>query len=141
MSTIKKTSSIIVSAVIIAGIAFGLVDYLKPDQNEILHQFTLDAVYLKNDQIVKISFEDKSNNTKSAVLEILGMDVTYHKEYTFDNESIFVETMFLDEIPKYGWKTTPVVLDIQHSEFGKIALKTEIHETETDVPKIIIEQR
>ena len=70
MSTIKKTSSIIVSAVIIAGIAFGLVDYLKPDQNEILHQFTLDAVYLKNDQIVKISFEDKSNNTKSAVLEI-----------------------------------------------------------------------
>ena len=69
------------------------------------------------------------------------MDVTYHKEYTFDNESIFVETMFLDEIPKYGWKTTPVVLEIQHSEFGKIALKTEIHETETDVPKIIIEQR
>ena len=50
MSTIKKTSSIIVSAVIIAGIAFGLVDYLKPAQNEILHQFTLDAVYLKNDQ-------------------------------------------------------------------------------------------
>ena len=49
--------------------------------------------------------------------------------------------MFLDEIPKYGWKTTPVVLEIQHSEFGKIALKTEIHETETDVPKIIIEQR
>ena len=90
--------------------------------------------------MVQISFHDKSNETESVVLEILGMDVTYHKEYEFDNDSEFVENMYLKEIPKYGWKTTPVILEIQHSKFGTIGLKTEVYELGDLKPKIIIEQ-
>ena len=56
---------------------------------DILKQIEFDAVYLKNDHIVQVSFNDKSNNTKSAILEILGMDVTYHQEYVFTNNSNF----------------------------------------------------
>ena len=49
--------------------------------------------------------------------------------------------MYLETIPKYGWKTTPVTLEIQHSEFGKIGLKTEIHELDQSKPKIIVEEK
>jgi hypothetical protein len=69
------------------------------------------------------------------------MDVTYHKEYLFDGKSRFTEEMYLETIPKYGWKTTPITLEIQHSEFGKIGLKTEIHEIDESAPKIIVEQK
>ncbi|MDC0194387.1 hypothetical protein OAK01_05400 [Candidatus Nitrosopelagicus sp.] len=107
----------------------------------ILDQIEFDAVYLENEHMVKISFKDKTNNTKFAILEILGMDVTYHQEYTFDYDSSFIEEVSLQEIPKYGWKTTPVILEIQHSEFGKISLKIEIHDPSESKPKIIVEQK
>ena len=139
MSSIKKTSSIIISAIIVTGIALGIANQLKSDENDILSQIEFDAVYIENDNIVQITFEDKSSDTEFVVLEILGMDVTYHKEYLFDDKSIFVEEMYLETIPKYGWNTTPVTLEIQHSEFGKIGLKTEIYELDQLKPKIIVE--
>ena len=141
MSSIKKTTGIIIVAIVIAGIAFSVTDQFNSDDSIILDQIEFDAVYLENENIVQISFEDESNNTKSAILEILGMDVTYHKEYVFDGESGFIEKMYLEEIPKYGWKTTPVTLEIQHSEFGKIGLKTEIYELDQLKPKIIVEEK
>ena len=49
--------------------------------------------------------------------------------------------MYLKEVPKYGWKTIPVTLEINHSEFGKVGLKTEIYEPEQFKPKIIVEQK
>ena len=140
MSSIKKTSSIIIIAIIVAGIALGAIDQINSDDSDILEQIEFNAVYLENDSVVQISFHDKSNETESVVLEILGMDVTYHKEYEFDNDSEFVENMYLKEIPKYGWKTTPVILEIQHSKFGTIGLKTEVYELGDLKPKIIIEQ-
>ena len=108
---------------------------------DILKQIEFDAVYLKNDHIVQVSFNDKSNNTKSAILEILGMDVTYHQEYVFSNNSNFIEKMKLEDIPKYGWETTPVTLEIKHSEFGIIGLKTEIYEPGQLKPRVIVEQK
>ena len=140
MSSIKKTPSIIIIAIIVAGIALGAIDQINSDDSDILEQIEFNAVYLENDSMVQISFHDKSNETESVVLEILGMDVTYHKEYEFDNNSEFVENMYLKEIPKYGWKTTPVILEIQHSKFGTIGLKTEVYELGDIKPKIIIEQ-
>ena len=140
MSSIKKTSSIVIVAIIITGIVFGITDQINSDDSDILEQIEFNAVYLENDSVVQISFHDKSNETESVVLEILGMDVTYHKEYEFDNDSEFVENMYLKEIPKYGWKTTPVILEIQHSKFGTIGLKTEVYELGDLKPKIIVEQ-
>tara|TARA_B110000014_G_C19882865_1_gene456923 strand:- start:392 stop:751 length:360 start_codon:yes stop_codon:yes gene_type:complete len=111
------------------------------DHSVILEQIEFDAVFLEDEHVVEISFEDKTNNTTFAVLEILGMDITYHQEYTFENNSKFVEKMHLKKIPKYGWKTIPVTLEIQHSQFGKIGLKTEIHEPNESKPRVILEQK
>ena len=141
MSSIKKTSSIIIIAIVVAGVALGAIDQLNTKESYILDEIDFDAIYLENNQTVQISFIDKSNKTQSAVLEILGMDVTYHKEYLFDDKSIIIEEMYLETIPNYGWKTTPVTLEIQHSEFGKIGLKTEIHELDQSKPKIIVEEK
>ena len=141
MSSIKKTSIVITVAIITAGIALGAIDQINSDDSDILEQIEFNAVYLENDSVVQISFHDKSNETESVVLEILGMDVTYHKEYEFHNDSEFVENMYLKEIPKYGWKTTPVILEIQHSKFGAIGLKTEIYELDQLKPKIIVEEK
>ncbi len=141
MSSIKKTSIVITVAIIVAGIAFSISDQINTKESHILDQIEFDAVYLESEQTVEILFIDKSNKTQFAVLEILGMDVTYHKEYIFDDKSIFTEEMYLETIPKYGWKTTPVTLEIQHSEFGKIGLKTEIYELDQPKPKIIVEEK
>ena len=141
MSSIKKTSIVITVAIIVAGIAFSISDQINTKESHILDQIEFDAVYLESEQTVEILFIDKSNKTQFAVLEILGMDVTYHKEYIFDGKSIFTEEMYLEIIPKYGWKTTPVTLEIQHSEFGKIGLKTEIYELDQLKPKIIVEEK
>ena len=100
MSSIKKTTGIIIVAIVIAGIAFSVADQFNSDDSIILDQIEFDAVYLENENIVQISFEDESKNTKSAILEILGMDVTYHKEYVFDGESGFIEKMYLEESSK-----------------------------------------
>ena len=114
MSSIKKTSSIVIIVIVVAGVSLGITDQINSDDSDILEQIEFSAVYLENDNVVKISFHDKSNETESGILEVLGMDVTYHKEYEFDNDSEFVENMYLKEIPKYGWKTTPVTVSYTH---------------------------
>jgi len=142
MQPIKKISSIIIIVGVIVTILFSINNLVvSNDPSVILEQIEFDAVFLENEHIVEISFKDLNNNTKSAVLEILGMDITYHKEYIFENNSQFVEKMNLEKIPTYGWKTTPVTLEIQHSQFGNIGLKTEIHELGESKPRIILEQK
>tara|TARA_B100000029_G_scaffold495607_1_gene560756 strand:- start:560 stop:985 length:426 start_codon:yes stop_codon:yes gene_type:complete len=139
---IKRSFSILITILIIGAVFFSMNNFV--DSNDtliILEQIEFDAIYFENDHVVKISFNDTSNNTKSVILEVLGMDVTYHQEYTFESKSNFVEQVYLEEIPKYGWKTIPVTLEINHSEFGEIGLKTEIYEPGQSKPKIIVEQK
>ena len=68
MSSIKKTSSIIIIAIVVAGVALGAIDQINSDDSDILEQIEFSAVYLKNDSVVQISFHDKSNETESVVL-------------------------------------------------------------------------
>ena len=82
----------------------------------------ISAVYFENDGYAEISFFDKSSKTKHIELEILGMPESFHKEYV---STTFVEKIPL-LVPKYGWQSIPVTLLIEHEEFGKIGIKTEI---------------
>ena len=146
MRSIKKISIIVrifivTSSIFLISNSTNLNESSLVDNKIILQQIKFDAIYLEDEKIVRILFEDVSNNTESAILEVLGMDVTYHKEYKFDINSSFITEMELEQIPKYGWKTTPVTLEIQHSEFGKIGLKTEIIEPNQTIPMIIVEKK
>ena len=141
MSSRKKTPGIIITAIIITAIAFFILEEIDTNESHVLDQIEFDAIYIESDQIVKIVFNDKSNKTQSGILEILGMDITYQEKYTFNEESNFIKEVNFKEVPKYGWKTTPITLEITHPEFGKIGLKTEIHEPSQPQPKIIVERK
>ena len=127
---------IIVAASIIAIIAIVLsvTSNSALDESTISQTIFVDAVYDPKNKIVKITYNDNSKKTNLITLEILGMEETFHKEFT---RSSFVETVQINSKPKYGWSTIPVVFSISHDEFGKIGLKTEIYEQGESKPRII----
>ena len=127
---------IIVAASIIAIIAIVLsaTSNSALDESTISQTIFVDAVYESKSNIVKITYNDNSEKTNLVTLEILGMEETFHMEYA---RSSFVETVQINSEPKYGWSTIPVVFSINHDEFGKIGIKTEIYEQGKSKSRII----
>ena len=127
---------IIVAASIIAiiSIVLSVTSNSALDESTISQTIFVDAVYDPKNKIVKITYNDNSKKTNLITLEILGMEETFHKEFT---RSSFVETVQINSKPKYGWSTVPVVFSISHDELGKIGLKTEIYEQGESKPRII----
>ena len=124
----------VASIIAIAAIVISVTSDSALDESTISQTIFVDAIYDPKNKIVKIMYNDNSKKTNLATLEILGMEETFHKEFT---RSSFVETVQINSEPKYGWSTTPVVFSINHDEFGKIGLKTEIYEQGESKPRII----
>ena len=132
----RMNRKIIVVALIIAiaAIVISVTSDSALDESIISQTIFVDAIYDPKNKIVKIMYNDNSKKTNLATLEILGMEKTFHKEFS---QSSFVETVKINSEPKYGWSTTPVVFSINHDQFGKIGLKTEIYEQGESKPRII----
>ena len=122
------------SIIAIAAIVISVTSDSALDKSTISQTIFVDAVYEPKNKIVRITYNDDSEMTNLITLEILGMEKTFHKEFS---QSSFVETVKINSEPKYGWSTTPVVFSINHDEFGKIGLKTEIYEQGESKPRII----
>jgi hypothetical protein len=104
------------------------------DDKDILRQtFQIEAVYYDSGH-VEVSYFDKSGKTNSVVMEILGMEKSFQKTFS---GSEFLEIVPFPNLPKYGWPVHPVVLEIDHKEFGHIQLKTEIHPLDEPIPPVI----
>ena len=132
----RMNRKIIVVALIIAiaAIVISVTSDSALDESTISQTIFVDAMYDPKNKIVKIMYNDNSKKTNLATLEILGMEKPFHKEFS---QSSFVETVKINSEPKYGWSTTPVVFSINHDQFGKIGLKTEIYEQGESKPRII----
>ena len=122
------------SIIAIAAIVISVTSDSALDESTISQIIFVDAVYEPKTKIVRITYNDNSEMTNLITLEVLGMEKTFHKEFS---QSSFVETIKINSEPKYGWSTTPVVFSINHDEFGKIGLKTEIYEQGELKPRII----
>jgi len=122
------------SIIAIAAIVISVTSDSALDESTISQIIFVDAVYEPKNKIVRITYNDNSEMTNLITLEVLGMEKTFHKEFS---QSSFVETIEINFEPKYGWSTTPVVFSINHDEFGKIGLKTEIYEQGELKPRII----
>ena len=94
----------------------------------------VDAVYEPENNIVKITYSDNSKMTSLVILEILGMEETFHKEFS---QQLFVEIVQFDSVPKFGGATMPVTFFLEHEEHGLVGLKTEIHPYDEPKPKVI----
>ena len=127
---IIATLSIITLAVII----FSISSNSALDESVISQTIFVDTVYEPENNLVKITYNDNSKKTNLVTLEILGMEQTFHKEFS---QNSFVEIIQINSEPKYGWSTMPVVFSINHDEFGKIGLKTEIYQMDESKPRII----
>ena len=104
------------------------------DESMISQTIFVDAVYQPENDIVLIKYVDSSEMTKLVTIEILGMEKTFHKEFL---QQSFVEIVQISSIPQYGWATMPVIFTLDHEEFGKISLKTEIHLSDEMKPRVI----
>jgi len=124
----------VASIIAIASIVISVTSDSALDESIISQAIFVDAVYEPKNKIVRITYNDNSEMTNLITLEVLGMEKTFHKEFS---QSSFVETIEINSEPKYGWPTTPVVFSINHDEFGKIGLKTEIYEQGESKPRII----
>jgi len=122
------------SIIAIAAIVISITSDSTIDESIISQVIFVDAVYEPKNKIVRITYNDNSEMTNLITLEILGMEKTFHKEFL---QSSFIETVKINSKPKYGWSTTPIVFSINHDEFGKIGLKTEIYEYGELKPRII----
>ena len=122
------------SIIAIAAIVISITSDSALDESTISQIIFVDAVYEPKNKIVRITYNDNSEMTNLITLEVLGMEKTFHKEFS---QSSFVETIEINSEPKYGWSTTPVVFSINHDQFGKIGLKTEIYEQGESKPRII----
>jgi len=122
--------------ILIATISVSTVIILDPlSENTDFSNFTFDAVYQKDSNSVSITFIDTNKKSSFAVLEILGMENTFHEEFEI-YDSKFTKLVPLDKVPKYGWKTTPVTLEIIYDEYV-VYMKTEIH-NEDQIPPVVI---
>ena len=124
----------IASIIAIAAIVISVTSDSALDESTISQIIFVDAVYEPKNKIVRITYNDNSEMTNLIILKVLGMEKTFHKEFS---QSSLVETIEINFEPKYGWSTTPVVFSINHDEFGKIGLKTEIYEQGESKPRII----
>ena len=104
------------------------------DESVISQTIFVDTVYEPKNNLVKITYNDNSKKTNLVTLEILGMEETFHKEFSHNS---FIETIQINSEPKYGWSTMPVIFSVNHDKFGKIELKTEIHQQSEPKPRII----
>ena len=92
------------------------------DDENLRNTLHISATYYENGN-VEIMYVDDSGNTDSVVLEILGMSESFQK--VFDG-SEFTEIVYFDSVPKHGWEVHPVVLEVEHKDFGHVQIKTEI---------------
>tara|TARA_B100000953_G_scaffold248989_1_gene211375 strand:- start:43 stop:549 length:507 start_codon:yes stop_codon:yes gene_type:complete len=118
--------------------------------SEMSQTFEAEAKYKPENGIITIFYKDKSMGTDKLIIEVWGLPQTYHKEFECDigalaenakHENvcpdIVTANIKLDFIPKYGWESIPVVFTVDHNEFGKISIKTEIYETGDPKPRVI----
>ena len=68
--------------ILIATIFVSVLIILNSDyENHDFDNFTFEAVYLKDSNSILITFDDTNQKSSFAILEILGMEKTFHEEF------------------------------------------------------------
>lgn len=121
---------------ILAGLFF--YDSSSVDKELLNRTFSVDAVYLADEEVVEISFADNTQKTDIIILEVLGLQPSFQKTYS---GSSFTERIPFVPPDKFGWEIHPVIILAENQDLGLIEIKTEIHEeNEPEKPVIFSKQ-
>ncbi|WP_100181990.1 hypothetical protein [Candidatus Nitrosotenuis aquarius] len=120
----KKIVLASIATIIVFGIGISVSQSISVQQ-KYQNLLYLDGTFYPEKKLVEITFTDKTQKTTNVVLEILGMEKSFQR--TFDGHS-FTITVPFEEEPQYGWKVVPITLVVNHPEFGKVGVKTDIHD-------------
>lgn len=101
---------------------------------ELARTILIEGVYREDEGSAVITYEDTSGMTRSVVLEVLGMDVSFQRTY---EASAFTEALPFNSAPKYGWPVHPIVIVVDHAEYGTVDAKTEIRPEGEPAPRVI----
>jgi len=135
MSKIIPIISIIVIT-ILAGLFF--YDSSSVDKELLNRTFSVDAVYLADEEVIEISFVDNTQKTDTIILEVLGLQPSFQKTYS---GSSFTERIPSVPPDKYGWEIHPVIILAENQDLGLIEIKTEIHEENEPVKPVIFSKQ
>jgi len=127
-------------SVIVITILTGLFFYdsSSVDKELLNRTFSVDAVYLADEEVVEISFVDNTQKTDTIILEVLGLQPSFQKTYP---RSSFTERIPFVPPDKFGWEIHPVIILAENQDLGLIEIKTEIHEeNEPEKPVIFSKQ-
>ena len=80
----------VVSIIAIVAIVISVTSDSALDESIISQTIFVDAVYEPKNKIVRITYNDNSEMTNLITLEVLGMEKTFHKEFS---QSSFEETI------------------------------------------------
>jgi len=135
MGKIIPIISVIVITVL-AGLFF--YDSSSVDKELLNRTFSVDAVYLADEEVVEISFADNTQKTDIIILEVLGLQPSFQKTYS---GSSFTERIPFVPPDKFGWEIHPVIILAENQDLGLIEIKTEIHdENKPEKPVIFSKQ-
>jgi len=132
----RKITLAVILTILVLGVGISVVQNTK-NSEKYSGIFYLDATFYKEKKYVEIKFEDSTRKTTKVTLEIQGMEQSFQKIFTGSNITIQVP---FDDTPKYGWKTMPVTLVVEHPDFGKIGVKTDIHNQNEQASKTIFSE-
>ncbi|TBR22343.1 MAG: hypothetical protein EPO63_07460 [Candidatus Nitrosotenuis sp.] len=132
----RKIILAVILTIIVFGVGISVVQNAK-NSEKYSGIFHLDATFYKEKKYVEITFDDSTQKATKITLEIQGMEQSFQKIFTGSNFTIQVP---FDDVPKYGWKTMPVTLVVEHPEFGKVGVKTDIHNQNEQASKIIFSE-
>lgn len=96
--------------------------------------FSVDATFYPEQKQVEITFNDRTEKTRGIVLEILGMEQSFQRQ--FDVPSFSVNVPF-DAEPQHGWRSMPVTFVVEHEEFGRVGIKIDIHDKDEPAGNVI----
>ncbi|MEO9309551.1 MAG: hypothetical protein ABI337_04585 [Nitrososphaera sp.] len=132
----KKIILAAVGTIIALGIGISISQSVQTSQ-KYSKIFYFDATFYEDKKYVQIKFDDSTEKTSAVTLEILGMEQSFQKKFTGSHLEIQVP---FNKVPEYGWKSMPITLVVEHQEFGKIGLKTEVHDYGQQSNKIIFSE-
>ena len=107
----------VASIIAIAAIVISVTSDSALDESTISQTIFVDAVYEPKNKIVRITYNDNSEMTNLITLEVLGMEKTFHKEFS---QSSFIEnTTGVVDHPYFGLE---LILTVSTSELCENSL-------------------